>query len=54
MEKKILKFFTIYGYGGHFGHVNWNINIKFCSPFPGMLHVKFDFDWPSGFRGKDV
>ena len=24
------------------------------SPFPWRLHIKFGFDWPSGFRGEDV
>ena len=24
------------------------------SPIPRKLHVKFDFDWPSGFWGEDV
>ena len=23
-------------------------------PFLLMLHIKFGFDWPSGFRGNDV
>ena len=44
---------TIYGHGGHLGHVTWTIYIKFRSPFPKMLHIKFGFDWQSGFRGKD-
>ena len=30
------------------------IYINFLSPFPPMLHIKFGFDWPSGFRGEDV
>ena len=46
-------FFTIYGHGGHLGHVTWTTYIKFCSPFPRRLHIKFGFDWPSGFRGED-
>ena len=28
------------------------INIR--SPFSRRFHMKFGFDWPSGFRGKDV
>ena len=47
-------FFTIYGHGGHLGHVTWTIYINFRSPFPRRLHIKFAFDWPSGFRGEDV
>ena len=23
-------------------------------PYPMRLHIKFGFDWPSGFRGEDV
>ena len=26
----------------------------FRSPIPEKLHMKFDFDWPIGFRGEDV
>ena len=44
----------IYSYGGHLGHVTLTIYINFLSPFPRMLHMKFGFDWPSGFRGEDV
>ena len=46
--------FTIYGHGGHLGHVTWTIYTNICSPFPRRLHIKFGFDWPSGFRGEDV
>ena len=46
--------FTIYGYGGHLGHVTWTVYTNFRSPFPKRLHIKFGFDWPSGFRGEDV
>ena len=49
-----LKIFTIYGLGGHLGHVTLTICINFCSPYPSGLHMKFGFDWPSGFRGEDV
>ena len=54
LEKKIfLKVFTIYGRGGRLGHVTscmtWTIYINFGSPFPRRLHIKFGFDWPSGF-----
>ena len=48
------KVFTIYGHGGHLGHVTWTIYINFGSPFPRRLHIKFGFDWPRGFRGEDV
>ena len=47
---KIFKVFIIYGHGRHLDHVTWTIYIFFCSPFRWMLHIKFAFDWPSGFR----
>ena len=53
-EEAFLKVFTIYGHGGHLGHVTWTIYINFRSPFQRMLHIKFGFDWQSGFRGEDV
>ena len=34
--------------------VTWTIYINFRSPFPRRLHIKFGFDWPSGFSGEDV
>ena len=42
--------FAIYNHGGHHGHVTWTIYIYFCSTFLWMLHMKFGFDWPSGFK----
>ena len=54
LEKKIFKGFTIYGHGGHLGHVTWTICINFLSPLLRRLHIKFGFDWPCGFRGEDV
>ena len=48
------KVFTIYGRGGHLGHVTWTIYTNFRSPFPRRLHIKLSFDWPSGFREEDV
>ena len=44
-----LKVFTIYGRGGHLGHVTWTIYTNFGSPFSRWLHIIFGFDWPSGF-----
>ena len=29
-------------------------NTNFRSPYPWMLHIKFGFDWPSGFREEDL
>ena len=49
-----LKVFTIYRHGGHLGHVTWTFYTNFRSPFLRMLYMKFDFDWPSSFRGEDI
>ena len=49
-RRGFLKVFTIYGHGGHFGHVTWSIYINFRSPFPRRLHIKFCFNWSSVFR----
>ena len=27
---------------------------NFRSPYPRGLHIKFGFDWPSGFGGEDL
>ena len=42
-EEDFLRFFAIYGRGGHLGHVTWTIYINFRSPFPRRLHIKFGF-----------
>ena len=46
--------FTIYGLGGHLGHVTRISRSNFRNPYPWMLHVKFQFDWPCGFREEDL
>ena len=48
------KVFSIYGHGGHLGHVTWTIYIKVISPFTRRCHMRFGVDWPSAFREKDV
>ena len=53
-RRRFLNVFTIYGRGGHLGHVTWTIYINGPSPFPRRLHKKFGFDWPSSFGGEDV
>ena len=54
-EKKVFEgFFTIYGRGGHLGHVTKMPRTKFRSPYPRRLHIKISFDWASGFREEDV
>ena len=34
------RFFTLYGNGGHLGHVTWTIYINCLSPFPRRVHKK--------------
>ena len=53
-EEDLLKVFTIYGHGGHLGHLTWTIYINFGSPFPRRLHIKIVFNWPCGFQEDDV
>ena len=48
------RFFTIYGRGGHVGHVTQMPRTNFRSPYTRRLHIKFGFDRPSGFREEDV
>ena len=45
---------TIYGRGGHLGHVTQMPRTKFRSPYLRRLHIKFGFDRPSGFGEEDV
>ena len=42
--------FTIYGHGGHLGHVTQMLQTKYRSPYPRKLHIKFGFGWQSGFE----
>ena len=53
-EEDFLRVFTIYGRGGHLGHVTQMPRTNFCSPYPRRLHIKFGFDRPSGFGEEDV
>ena len=56
LEKKIFEgfvFFPIYGRGSHLGRVTQIARTNFRSPDPWRLHMKFGFDWPSGF-GEDL
>ena len=48
-SRRFLKVFTIFGHGGHLGHVTWTIYINFPSPFPMRLYRKFGIEWPRGF-----
>ena len=40
-EEDFFNIFTIYGHGGHYGHVTWTKSINFISPFARRLHIKF-------------
>ena len=53
-EEDFFKVFTIYGHGGHLGHVTWTSLTNFRSPIPWRLHMKFGFDWPSDFGEEDL
>ena len=53
-EEDFWRVFTIYGHGSHFGHVISIMSINFHFLEPESLHIKFDFDWPSGFWEKPV
>ena len=49
-----LSVFTIYGRGGHHGHVTQVPRTNFRSPYPRRLHIKFGFDWPSGIEWNKI
>ena len=53
-REDFLRVFTIYGCGGHLGHVTQMPRTNFRSPFPRRLHIKLGFDWASGFEGEEV
>ena len=53
-EEDFLRFLPYMGVATIFGHVTWAIYTNFRSPFPRRLHIKFGFDWLSGFGGEDV
>ena len=52
--EEFFKVLSIFEHGGQLGHVTEIVYINFRSPFPRRLHMKFGFDWSSGFRGEDV
>ena len=53
-EEDFLGVFSIYGRGGHLGHVTKTIRTNFCSPILRSLHMKYEFNWPCSFRAEDV
>ena len=53
-KKIFLRVFTIYGHGSHLGHVTSIMSINFHFLVPESLHIKWGFDWLSGFWEKEV
>ena len=53
-EEDFGRVFTIYGHGGHLGHVTQMPRTNFRSNYPRRLHIKFGFDWPCGFGQEDL
>ena len=53
-EEDFWRVFTIYGHGGHLGNVTTIVSIYFHFLVPESLHIKFGFDWPSGFWEEPV
>ena len=49
-QEDFKRVFTICGRGGLLGHVTQMPRTNFRSPYQRRLHIKFGFDWPSGFR----
>ena len=49
-----VKYFAIYSPSSHLVHVTWINYISIHSFYAKRLHMKFGFDWPSGFRGEEV
>ena len=53
-EEDFLRVFTIYGCGGHLGHVTQMPRTTLRSLYPRRLLVKFGFDRASTFGEEDV
>ena len=53
-EIDFFKVFTIYGHGGHVGHVTQLICINFHSHSPLSFHMNFDSKSPNCFCEKQV
>ena len=48
-EEDFWRVFTIYGHGGHLGHVTQIMLTNFHFLVPESLHTKFSSEWPSSF-----
>ena len=53
-EEDFWRVFTIYGHVSHLGHVTSIMSINFHFLVSESLHIKFGFNWPSGFWEKQV
>ena len=53
-EEDFFKVFTIYGHGGHIGHVTQLICINFHSYSPSSFHMNFGSKSPKCFCEKQV
>ena len=53
-EEDFLRFLPYMGMAASLVHVTWTIYINFRSPFPRRLHIKFGFEWSSGFGGEGI
>ena len=48
-REDFLRVFTIYGHGGHLGHVTRIMLTNFHFLVPESFHTKFSSEWPSSF-----
>ena len=48
-EEDFLRVFTIYGHGGHLGHVTSIMLVNFHFLVPKSFHTKFGSEWLSSF-----
>ena len=53
-EEEFFKVFTIYGHGGHVGHVTQLICITFHSHSSSSFHINFGSKSPNCFSEKQV
>ena len=53
-EEDFSRVFNIYGHGGQLGHVTKILWTRFQCHYTSRLHIKFQLDWPKGFREEDL
>ena len=49
LSENFYRVFTIYGHGGHLGHVTRIMLTNFHFLVPESFHTKFSSEWPSSF-----